>query len=100
MRLLRNLTILYVLVLVPTLAASLIAILVYLRRIAGALNEVRVDLAAAQEATKPLGPPIEAVQDVAVQVAARMQEAQTSLQGAHETLAALQERLSPVGTRS
>ena len=54
MRLLRALTLGYVTVLIPTLAASLIAIWVQLRRIASVLGDVREALVTVRDRTAPL----------------------------------------------
>lgn len=84
MRLLRALTLAYTAVLVPTLAASLIAILVYLRRIAGTLGEVRAALATVSEQTDPLNATLGTVQQVTIASADRLAEARASLQRAEE----------------
>ena len=84
MRLLVKLTLGYVAVLVPTLAGSLIAILVYLRRISGTLGEVQAGLAKVSEQTAPLNATLGTVQQVTTATADQMAQARTSLQHAEE----------------
>lgn len=69
MKLLRTLTLAYVAILVPTLAASLIAILVYLRRIASALDQVGQALATASRETQPLNQHLDGLHGTSVQLA-------------------------------
>jgi hypothetical protein len=87
MRLLRTLTLGYLAVLVSTLAASLIAILVELRRIGAGLADVGAALARARDHTAPLSGHLETIQDASVGLADRMQAAQTSLKHADAALA-------------
>ena len=89
MRLLRTLTIGYVAVLVPTLATSLIAILVYLRRIAGVLGGVRSALAGVAEQTGPLTGALQPLRDAASGSADELARARESLEGVAERLSAL-----------
>ena len=78
MRLLRNLTLIYTAVLVSALGSSLVAILVYLRRISGALGEVREVLEEVRDETAPLG---------------------GHLRGVHEAVVSTTEGLGEVGAR-
>ena len=78
MGLLRNLTLIYTAVLVSALGSSLVAILVYLRRISGALGEVREILEEVRDETAPLG---------------------GHLQVAHEAVAGTAHGLGDVGAR-
>ena len=87
MQLLRTLTLGYLAVLVAALAASLIAILVELRRIGGGLAEVGEALSRARDHTVPLGGHLQTVQDASVVLAERTQAAATSLQHADDALA-------------
>jgi hypothetical protein len=86
-RLLRALTLGYLAVLVAALAASLIAILVELRRIGAGLGEVGAALTRARDRTAPLGGHLQTVQDASVALADRMQAARTSLGHADDALA-------------
>ena len=87
MRLLRTLTLGYLAVLVGALAASLIAILVELRRIGAGLGEVGAALTRVRDHTAPLGGHLQGVQDASVGLADRMQAARTSLEHADRALA-------------
>ena len=87
MQLLRTLTLGYLVVLVGALAASLIAILVELRRIGGGLAEVGAALGRARDHTAPLGGHLESVRDASVALADRTQAAATSLEHADAALA-------------
>ena len=87
MRLLRTLTLGYLAVLVAALAASLIGILVELRRIGSGLSEVGAALARVRDHTAPLGGHLQTVQDASVALADRAQAAATSLEHADEALA-------------
>ena len=69
MRLLRTLTLGYLAVLVGALAASLIAILVELRRIGAGLGEVGAALTRVRDHTTPLGGHLQGVQDASVGLA-------------------------------
>ena len=93
MELLRILTLIYVAVLVLALAASLIAIWIYLRRIGGALGEVRVALAAAARESAPLESHIQPLRDIAGEMAAELQTADAYLQKADEHLERIADRL-------
>jgi hypothetical protein len=87
MRLLRTLTLGYLAVLVAALAASLIGILIELRRIRDGLAAVGAALVGARDHTAPLGGHLQTVQDASVALADRMQAAQTSLGRADGALA-------------
>ena len=66
MDLLRKLTLIYTAVLVSALGSSLVAILVQLWRIAGALGEVREVLEEVRDETAPLGGHLQAVHQAVV----------------------------------
>jgi hypothetical protein len=87
MHVLRTLTLGYLAVLVAALAASLIAILVELRRIGGGLAEVGAALTRVRDHTAPLSGHLEGVRDASVALADRTQAAATSLQHADQALA-------------
>ena len=87
MHLLRTLTIGYLGVLVSALAASLIAILVQLRRIDAALGEVAGALTLVRDRTAPLEGHLSAVQTATGAFGDRMQAASSSLEAAEKTLA-------------
>jgi hypothetical protein len=93
MEVLRVLTWIYAAVLVLALAASLIAILVYLWRVAGALGEARAALEDVRDETDALGEPLEQLQGVSGDVAEEMSRARVSLARADDRLEALLERL-------
>ena len=86
MRLLRTLTLGYLGVLVSALAASLIAILVELRRIDGALGEVAAALTRVRDRTAPLAGHLETIQGATSTFGDRMQAAGTSLERADTAL--------------
>jgi hypothetical protein len=86
MRLLRTLTLGYLGVLVSALAASLIAILVELRRIDGALGEVAAALTRVRDRTAPLAGHLETIQGATSAYGDRMQAAGTSLERADTAL--------------
>ena len=87
MRLLRMLTLGYVGVLVSALAASLIAILVQLRRIDAALGDVAGALTLVRDRTAPLEGHLSAVQTATGAFGDRMQAASSSLEAAEKALA-------------
>lgn len=93
MELLRILTLVYVGVLVLALAASLIAIWVYLRRIAGALGEAKQALLRAERESAPLQGYIEPLRDGTGETADDLGAAKDALKEANEHLSALAERL-------
>ena len=93
MKLLRTLTLIYTGVLVLAVAASGIAILVYLLRIAAALREVHEALATVAESTAPLAGPLTLVRDTSKQAAEDLTEVHARLARADEHLAALAEQL-------
>lgn len=95
MRLLRTLTLGYAAVLVLTLASSLTAIWVYLRRIAGGLGEVRSALASVSDDTELLGQHLQPLHDRAVDSAEALAAARASLERADERLGMLTERHVP-----
>jgi hypothetical protein len=86
MRLLRTLTLGYLAVLVSALAASLIAILVELRRIGAGLADVSAALTRARDHTAPLGGHLQTIQDASAGLADRVQAARTSLEHADAAL--------------
>ena len=92
METLKNLTWIYAAVLVLALAASLIAILVYLWRIAGALGKARAALEAVRNETALLGGPLEQLRDASGGAAEELSRARESLARADDRLEALLER--------
>ena len=92
MRLLRTLTLGYLGVLVSALAASLIAILVELRRIDGALGEVASALTLVRDGTTPLAGHLETIHGATSSFGDQMQAAGTSLERADTTLAQVARR--------
>lgn len=93
MELLRILTLIYVAVLVLALAASLIAILLYLRRIGGALGEARSALAAVARESAPLESHLQPLRDVVGDMADELAATDSCLQQADEHLARIADRL-------
>jgi septal ring factor EnvC (AmiA/AmiB activator) len=91
-RLLRTLTLAYVAVLVPTLATSLTAIWLYLRRIDRALSEASAALAKVRDETRPLGTHLQALQDAPPSQAERLARARTAIDRADKQLAGLASR--------
>lgn len=92
MRLLRRLTLIYSAVLVSAVGASLAAIWIYLRRIAGTLDRVGMALARVSEQTGPLAGQIQPVQDVSGDAAAALAEVNTIFGRAGEHLGAIAEQ--------
>ena len=92
-KLLRTLTLVYTGVLVLAVAASLIAILVYLLRIAAALREVHDALATVKEKTEPLSGPLTLVRDTSAQAAEDLGKVYASLARADGHLGAVAEQL-------
>ncbi len=90
---LKVLTWIYAAVLVLALAASLVAILGYLRRISGALGEARAALEKVGDETAPLGEPIEQLRDASGGVMEELSRARVNLARADDRLEALLERL-------
>lgn len=86
------LTLIYAAVLVLALVASLCAIWVYLRRIAGQLGETRAALAVVQEKLAPLGAHLQPLRDEPAAAAAELRQARERLEGADERLHVLAER--------
>lgn len=93
MELLRLLTLIYAAVLVVALAASLIAILLYLRRIADVLAEVGSHLTRARDETASLGERISPVQNVCAVCAEALTGADERLGRADARLRELADRL-------
>jgi hypothetical protein len=93
MEALKNLTWIYAAVLVLALAASLIAILVYLWRIASSLGKARAALEAVRDETAPLSEPLEQLRDVSGGAAEELSKARESLARADDRLEVLLERL-------
>lgn len=93
MEVLKVLTWIYAAVLVLALASSLIAILVYLWRIAGALGKARAALEAVRDETDALSEPLDQLQGAASGAAEELSKARVSLARADDRLEALLERL-------
>lgn len=93
MDLLLLLTLVYAAVLVVALAASLIAILVYLCRIAAVLGEVHETLEAVSRETDPLESSIQPLHDVAAASAQEIETTQIQLTHANDQLSTLLKRL-------
>ena len=93
MELLRILTLIYVAVLVLALAASLLAIWIYLRRIGAALAEARDALVAVARESAPLESHIQPLRDVVGEMADELQAADTHLESANEHLERIADRL-------
>jgi hypothetical protein len=93
MELVRILTLVYVAVLVLALAASLLAIWVYLRRIGAALAEARDALAIAARESSPLESHIQPLRDLAGEMADELAAADSYLEEADEHLARIADRL-------
>lgn len=89
MTLLRTLTLIYTAVLVSAVGSSLIAILVFLRRITGALGEAREALAEVRDDTAPLAGHLGGVHAATVDVATGLDGARASLARVDEGLGAL-----------
>ena len=89
MPLLRTLTLIYTAVLTSALGASLAAILVYLRRIAGTLGEVHGALAVVKQETEPLGEHLQRLQDATATPAEGLADAHARLAHADEALSSL-----------
>ncbi len=89
MNLLTKLTLIYAGVLVSAVGSSLVAILVYLRKIRAALGETREALAEVGDSTAPLGGHIGAVHSATVDVASGLDAARASLARVDEGLGAL-----------
>jgi uncharacterized protein YoxC len=92
MQLLTILTLIYAAVLVVALAASLITILVYLRRIATTLGEAHAALAAVRKETEPLAQHLQPVHDAIADSAQELAHAQQQIDAANEHLTTLLER--------
>ena len=89
MKLLRALTLIDSAILVSAVGSSLIAILVFLRRIGAALGEAREALAEVRDDTAPLAGHIEGVGAATVDVATGLDGARASLARVDEGLGAL-----------
>ena len=87
MTLLTVLALIYAAVLVLALAASLIMILIYLRRIATALGETRTLLKTASEKTTGLSEPLTGVHDAVQESVTPFEQTAQSLQQAEIALA-------------
>lgn len=92
MELLRTLTLIYAAVLVLALAASLITIWLYLRRIGGVLEDVRAALGATQRETAPMESLFEPLGEALGGCGDTVRKARSSLEHANERLGALAER--------
>ncbi len=88
MSLLLILTLIYIAILVLALAASLIAILVYLLQISKHLGEVRALLTTVEEKTRPLHGPLELLQTVASDTGQNLNQAKDKLSQADQHLVA------------
>lgn len=100
MELLRILTLVYAGILVAALAVSLIAILVYLRRIAAVLADVQHALARAGSETEPFEAPLSSLEQAADETSAALQEAGTDLSHADEGLKTLAARRGLLASQS
>lgn len=89
MGLLRKLTLIYTAVLVSALGSSLVAILVQLWRIAGALGEVREVLEEVRDETAPLGGHLQGVHEAVVGTAAGLGEVGARLARVNDGLGTL-----------
>ncbi len=89
MALLRTLSLIYTAVLVSALGSSLVAILVYLRRIAGALGEVREVLEEVRDEAAPLGGHLEGVHAAVVGTADGLDDVGARLARVNEGLGTL-----------
>jgi DNA-binding transcriptional MerR regulator len=87
------LTLIYAAVLVVALAASLIAIFIYLRRIGRALGEAREALSAVSRATAPLEEHLQHLQDATASSAQELEQATRQLENANDQLTVIVERL-------
>jgi|SRR5215212_9418145 septation ring formation regulator EzrA len=93
METLKNLSWIYAAVLVLALAVSLIAILVYLWRIASSLGKARAALEVVRDETALLSEPLEELRDASGGAAEELSRARESLARADDRLEALLERL-------
>lgn len=93
MALLTTLTLIYAVVLVVALAASLIAILVYLRRIAAVLGEVHDLLAEVNRQADPLESHLHPLHGVAGGAAQEIESTKEKLAHADEQLTTLLQRV-------
>ena len=93
MEALKVLTWAYAAVLVLALAASLIAILVYLWRIASSLGRARAALETVRDETDALNEPLEQLQGASGGTAEELSKARVSLARADDRFEALLERL-------
>lgn len=100
MRLLTILTLGYAAVLVGALAASLTAILVYLRRIGAVLGDVRGALSTVRDETAPLEGYLRTVNGAAVAPADRLVGVRETLKRADDHLGTIAERLGVTETAS
>lgn len=89
MELLRLLTLMYAGVLVLALAVSLIAVIVYLRRIAAVLGQTRESLSVAQQRTAQLEGHLTPLSEETDRARSAISDAAKNLVWAHEQLAAL-----------
>ncbi len=95
MRLLRTLTLSYVVVLVVALVSSLTTIWVYLRRIADALSDIHDVLLVVRDRTAPLDEPLQRLQDAFTDSAEVLEgQAQASLARADERLTGVAEQIN------
>ncbi len=93
MELLRVITLIYAGVLVLALAASLTAILIYLRKIASALGDTYDALALVEERTRPLEELLQPLNPALKGSIADLQETAARLEHADEALDKIAERL-------
>lgn len=87
MELLRVLTLIYAAVLVLALAASLLAVWIYLRRVSRALGNVREALEAARRETGPLEDWLRPLRDLFEETAAEMKAAECAMERVEEVVA-------------
>ncbi len=95
MQVLLIVTLIYAAVLVIAVAASLVAILVYLRRIGDLLAEARGALAQVQEQTQPLEAHLSGLGAIVGETAQQAHDSAARLQEAEAHIAAMAERLEP-----
>ncbi len=93
MEVLRLLSLIYAGVLVLALAVSLIAVLIYLRRIGGVLAETRRSLSLTQQRTLPLEEHLAPLSAETIRIRAATADADEDLMEANEQLTTLCERL-------
>jgi uncharacterized protein YoxC len=99
MQLLTILTLIYVAILVLALAASLIMILVYLRRISGVLGDVHAALERVTAQTGPLEQSLQGLDEVVAGPTQKLHQAVEKMKAAEEHLNALVEQFGPLSLK-